>query len=136
MMIYLAGPIDNANMACFEQRRQIKDTLKTLDHVVFDPASAWTVPINAELDGRLQDLNEKVVLACDMVVAFLVPNVLSIGTVMEIVYAHDIGTPVVVHMPDINPSWALASLESVVITHTDTELIEAVQDVIPRKKLW
>jgi nucleoside 2-deoxyribosyltransferase len=130
MIVYLAGPIDNAqDHSNVHNVRNVRQDLHTLlkNHVVFDPSAAWTVASTQKPRPALQEINDYALESCDMVVAFLMPNVLTIGTIMEIQLASTLGKTVLLYAPDIKPSWALEGLRGV-IHCTDREVLKDIID--------
>jgi nucleoside 2-deoxyribosyltransferase len=122
MIVYLAGPIDNAL-----DNKHVKETRETLhfelrDHVVYDPAHAWSVPSIQSPRPILQEINDYALDACDIVVAFLIPNVLTIGTILEIELANTLNKTVILFAPDMKPSWSLAGHRRV-IHCTDQDML-------------
>lgn len=117
--VYLAHPIDNG----YFYARPVVDALVDAGHAVFDPQAAWTMPRQVQPTERVTRSLIALMQECDGVLACLPKHTLTIGTVMEVVYAASIEMPVVVH-GDLSPSWALASLKSPVPVIAD--LNEAV----------
>lgn len=107
-LIYIASPIDQGQAQ--QMVLEAKTYLASLGHVTYDPSAAWTVPPDATPDGHLQTANLAVLDSCDGLLAILRPQTLTIGVIIEIVYAHRHAIPTAVLAPGIKPSWALAHL--------------------------
>ncbi len=111
MIVYLAGPIDfNTGSVVNEHRKQIKDYFKRTGKVwVYDPSKAWTggpTPDQFVHWGNLQMLNQ-----ADLLVAILVRNTLTVGTVLEIQHAVERDIPVIVVGDVSDTSISLAALD-------------------------
>lgn len=131
MIVYLAGPIDfNSNSAVNEHRHQIKEYFKRFSRVwVYDPSKAWTGGPTA--DQFVHWANLQVVEQADLVVAILMRNTLTVGTVLEIQHAREKKIPVLVIGDVGDDSISLAALgvgtyESV--AEIDDEWVEDIID--------
>jgi nucleoside 2-deoxyribosyltransferase len=118
MIAYLAGPIDfdNPKSKVSQLRADVKDTLRLNGYWVFDPSTAWTAPVHYEAEGTVQQANYAIIDVADLVVAVLVKDVFTAGTILELAY-----TRTVHPMKDVfavgdigDRSVALADLEVVV----------------------
>lgn len=96
MIVYLAGPIDfNKNKAVGEHRHQIKEYFGRYQHTwVYDPSKAWTG--GPKPDQFVHWANLQVLEQADLFVAILMRNTLTVGTVLEMQRAADLGIPIVV----------------------------------------
>lgn len=94
---YLAQPIDQVvdRDVWLRATAQIHTELSRLGYTVYQPARAWRVPLNAELDGRLEAVNREALGQADLLVAYLPAGVPSIGVPMEIAQALQDKIPVV-----------------------------------------
>ena len=114
-VIYLAAAIDQgqpANLAA-----AAKQLLLATGHVVFDPAAGWSVPTHANPSATLQKANFALLDQCDGLLAILTPDIMTVGTILEIDYARRQGLAVAVCGPQIRASWALAYLGITPHTH-------------------
>ena len=104
-VIYLAGPIDQAN-----GRREVNDMrynarmeLAGRYATIYDPAGAWNVtPMDdLPLPPTVQRVNDEALLSSDGVLALLPAGVPTVGTPYEIALAlqHDIPTMVIADRP-------------------------------------
>lgn len=107
-IIYFASAIDNATHA-EHAHDEIHKKITDAGLVVFDPSAGWTVPPDTKPNPRLQAANMATLKYCDALYVHLRP-VLSIGVVLEINEALELGIPTVVYAPGIKPSWALRYL--------------------------
>jgi nucleoside 2-deoxyribosyltransferase len=98
MIVYLAGPIDfNKNSQVSEHRYQITQYFKRYrDAWVFDPSKAWSGAERPKPDGFVHWSNLLVLEQADLLVAVLMRDTLTVGTVLEIEHAVELGIPVVV----------------------------------------
>jgi len=115
MIVYLAGPIDYANKAVQDTRAQLQDLLEETGYTYYNPASAWTVHPDTKPTPALQQINEYALAQTDILVAFLVKGVPTIGTVLELKLANKLGMFIYLYAPDYKNSWALARLRNVII---------------------
>ena len=118
MIAYLAGPIDfdNPKSKVSQLRADVKDALRLAGYWVFDPSTAWSAPVHYEAEGQVQQANYQVIDCADLVVAVLVKNVFTAGTMLELAYTRS-NHPMmdVFAVGDIGDrSVALADLEIVV----------------------
>lgn len=120
MIVYLAGPIDfNKSGVVQEHRHQIKEYFKQYGRAwVYDPSRAWA-------GGPLPDqfvhwANLQVLEQADLLVAILVRNTLTVGTVLEIQHARERDIPVIVVGDVSDVSISLAAL--------DVEVYESVAE--------
>jgi nucleoside 2-deoxyribosyltransferase len=129
MIVYLAGPIDNAYGT--KRVRQARELLhfELRDHVVFDPSHAWSVPSIQQPRPVLQDINDYALSACDIIVAFLITDVLTIGTILEIELANTLDKPVILYGPDMKPSWALAGHRRVIHCADQESLKDTIESM-------
>lgn len=123
-VIYLASPIDQGFAG--ETRRIAKGVLLESGCAVFDPAAGWDVPKQATPNKSLQDGNLALLRKCDGMLAILKPDILTIGVILEIVEAHNMGMPISVYGYGLQPSWSLAHLGYRV--HDDIE--QAIDELV------
>lgn len=118
MIAYLAGPIDfdNPKSKVSQLRADTKDALLLAGYWVFDPSTAWKSPVHYMPEGDVQQANYGIIDYADLVVAILVKNVFTAGTILELAY-----TRAMYPMKDVfavgdigNTSVALQDLEIVV----------------------
>jgi nucleoside 2-deoxyribosyltransferase len=107
-VVYLAGAIDQGEAS--DTRRRVKEALLAHGNAIFDPSGGWSVPTYGKPSGSLQAANTALLSRCDGLLAILTPDIMTVGTVLEIHYAVDNGIPVTVYGPSLKPSWALAFL--------------------------
>lgn len=127
--IYLASPIDQGTLGAVKQHA--KDQLLLYGCAVFDPASGWMVPALGTPNRSLQRGNFALMRQCQGVLAILRPDILTIGVILEIEEAINLGMPVVVIGMDLRPSWSLAYLGVPVYTSTEEaieSLLEGMRD--------
>lgn len=88
MIAYLAGPIDfdNPKSKVSQLRADIKDALRVAGYWVYDPSTAWSAPVHYAVDGTVQQANYQIIDHADLVVAILVKDVFTAGTVLELAY--------------------------------------------------
>jgi nucleoside 2-deoxyribosyltransferase len=113
MIVYLAAPIDfDAGSQVTRTKNEIKKHFKDQDCAwVYDPAGAWNAPKDLVPDEFVHWANLKVLEDADLLVAVLLKDVFTIGTIVEIQHAVDSGIPVIV-IGDVGMnSVALAALE-------------------------
>ena len=113
MIVYLAGPIDfDSGSKVTKIKEEIKEHFKKQECVwVYDPAGAWNAPSDLVPDEFVHWCNLRVLEQADLLVAVLVKQTLTIGTILEIQHAHENETPIVV-IGDIGiNSVGLAALE-------------------------
>ena len=98
MIVYLAAPIDFDEGAKVNKvKNEIKAHFKKQEcSWVYDPAWAWQAPSDLVPDEFVHWANLQVIDQSDVVVAVLVKGVLTVGTVLEVQYAHDKEIPVIV----------------------------------------
>lgn len=96
MIVYLAAPIDfNAESAVNEHRHQIKEYFKRFERAwVYDPSKAWGG--GPKPDQFVHWANLQVLDQADLVVAILMRNTLTVGTILEIQRARENEIPVLV----------------------------------------
>jgi nucleoside 2-deoxyribosyltransferase len=141
MIVYLAAPIDfDAGSHVTRTKNEIKKHFKDQDCTwVYDPAGAWNAPKDLVPDEFVHWANLKVLEDADLLIAVLLKEVFTIGTIVEIQHAVDSGIPVVV-IGDVGMnSVALAALEvqtyesikewseygSPIVPRTDTDWLSA-----------
>jgi len=107
-LVYMATPIDFSSVAA-KRLEQIKASVLGAGHGVFCPAQAWTVPYKSTPNTRLQQANIDVLSSCNGLLAVLETKSLTIGVIVEMMYAKDMGMPVVV-VGELCYSWALPYL--------------------------
>jgi nucleoside 2-deoxyribosyltransferase len=113
VIVYLAAPIDfDAGSQVTRTKNEIKKHFKDQDCTwVYDPAGAWNAPKDLVPDEFVHWANLKVLEDADLLVAVLLKDVFTIGTIVEIQHAVDCGIPVIV-IGDVGMnSVALAALE-------------------------
>lgn len=128
-LIYFAHPIDYAAADVVRAVVDVRVQLVEAGHTVFDPGEAWRVP--DDIDSRLQAVNLKVLAQADVVFAYLPPNVTTIGTVLEMVEASNLGIPVIAVLP--KPSVALLTMgdPETVWQFTDARTaVEAIYQIV------
>ena len=133
VIVYLAAPIDfDAGSQVARTKNEIKKHFKTQDCTwVYDPAGAWNAPNDLIPDEFVHWSNLKVLEDSDILVAVLLRDVFTIGTIIEIQHAVDSGIPVIV-IGDVGMnSVALAALE-VQTYESIKEWSENGSPVIPR----
>lgn len=96
MIVYLAGPIDfNAESAVNEHRHQIKKYFERFERAwVYDPSKAWKG--GPKPDQFVHWANLQVLEQADLLVAILMRNTLTVGTILEIQRARELQIPVLV----------------------------------------
>jgi nucleoside 2-deoxyribosyltransferase len=94
MIIYLAAPIDFDDTSEISKiKHEIKKHFKEKNCTwVYDPASAWLPSSDLQPDEYVHWANLKVLTDADLVVAVLKKGVLTVGTILELQHAHDLGT--------------------------------------------
>jgi dUTP pyrophosphatase len=107
-MVYLAYPIDNANLTS-TVIDEIEKTKRILleDHgvvVIYDPGDAFTVAPSSRIGREISAVNNAALDQADAVLAWLPQGVASIGVPMEIAQAGMVGKPVAV----LSDSWSWA----------------------------
>lgn len=107
-VIYLASPIDQGDAA--EAKHLAQEWLLGHNCAVFDPAAGWTVPRHGKPNPALQHGNVALLRQCDGMLAILRPDVLTIGVILEIEEALNMGIPVKIYGEGLRPSWSLAYL--------------------------
>ena len=108
-VVYLAAAIDQGEAV--DTRRKAKEALLAHGNAIFDPSGGWSVPKFGKPSGSLQTANFALLDRCDGLFAILTPDVMTVGTILEIHHAIDCGIPTVVYGPDLKPSWALSFLD-------------------------
>lgn len=108
-VIYLAGAIDQGEAG--DTRRKAKEALLAHGNAIFDPSGGWSVPTYGKPSGSLQAANFALLDRCDGLFAILTPDIMTVGTILEIHHAIDYGIPTVIYGPALKPSWALAFLD-------------------------
>lgn len=98
MIIYLAAPIDfDSGSEISKVKHDVKKHFSNREGVwVYDPAGAWCAPADLKPDEYVHWANLKVLADADYMVAVLQRGVLTVGTILEIQHAHDLGIPTVV----------------------------------------
>lgn len=107
-VIYLASPIDQGNAS--DDKKTAHEWLRGSNCAVFDPSSAWSVSKSSKPNPALQRGNMALLRQCHGVLAIVKPDVLTIGVVLEIQEAVEVGIPVQVCGRGLQPSWSLAYL--------------------------
>lgn len=113
MIVYLAAPIDfDTGSEVNQIKHEIKKHFKEQQCVwVYDPAGAWTPSSDLVPDEFVHWSNLKVIGEADLLIAVLVRGVLTVGTILEIQHAHNLGVPTVVIGDIGSNSVGLAALE-------------------------
>lgn len=111
MIVYLAGPIDfDGKSAVNDHRHEIKKYFERFPRVwVYDPSKAWKG--GPQPDQFVHWANIQVLEQADLLVAILMRNTLTVGTILEIQHARDLGIPVLVVGDVGEHSITLAALE-------------------------
>jgi len=133
VIVYLAGPIDfNSGSAVNEHRHQLKKYFKRWSDVwVYDPSKAWTGADNPKPDQFVHWSNLQVLGQADLLVAVLVRNILTVGTILEIQHAVERNIPVVVVGDVSESSISLAALDVNIVENAagmNDMLIEAIRE--------
>jgi len=128
--VFLAGPIDRAGSSTTlgEWRRLAAAGAKSNGWVMYDPSGAFSVGLDASPDVRLEAVNRAALERADVLLALLPAGLSTIGTAMEIEWAHRCGKPVVV--VGGSWSWSLASMEDIVHAATMPEALEEVSRLL------
>lgn len=117
MLIYYAHPIDQHKGP--DTTRAVPETLKTRGAVIYDPATAWALPITSRPSPGLQRANLAVLRNCDGLIACIRRDVMSIGVTLEIVEALNHDIPTLVYAAGFSSSWALSYLGAETTDHLD-----------------
>lgn len=126
--IYLAHPLDDTkHLQAYDGATA---TLLEAGFYVYRPGKAWEVG-NATPHRGLQAGNEAVLRVCDGVLVLLPPKVRTVGTVLELGLALQLGKPTVVWAPEAYQSWALAG-RRVTVTENLGEAVRALRQKIQR----
>lgn len=131
MIVYLAGPIDfNSGSAVNEHRYQLTQYFKRWPDVwVYDPSKAWSGAENPKPDEFVHWANISVLEQADLLVAVLMRNTLTVGTILEMQHAHDKDIPIMVVGDVSDASISLAALDALIMDNTaemNDAFIEAV----------
>lgn len=131
MIIYLAGPIDfNKDSDVNEHRYQLHRYLGGMKGVwLYDPSKAWSGL--GQPDPYVHWANLQVLEQADLLVAILMRNVLTVGTVLEIQHATERGIPVLVVGDVGDDSISLAALDVTVLesaAEIDPDFIEMIKN--------
>jgi hypothetical protein len=90
-----------------DQSDAVRFELLLAGHAVFDPATAWAVPDMSIPNGRLMASLYRVIDFMDGLIAVIDRDCPTVGTILELNHAKQIGMPVVV-CGNVEGSWALA----------------------------
>ena len=126
-LIYLASPIDYADSAEVAiLHSEAQKYLGYVGFVVYDPSYAWDVPSAANVDHRIEQINNHALLSADGVLALLPDGVRSIGVPMEIERAHSNNIPCCV--VGSYTSVSLAGLRNLGREHTVENAVDWLAD--------
>lgn len=125
-MLYIAGPLDFRDSDSIAKRQEFIDALVEAGYNCFHPGKPYSVAIPT---GDVQKTNNAVIGACDALVAFLPPDVLTVGTPIEIRYASsELFIPAVVLIPKF--SLVLDTVQTVQLDYSAAkpqDVIDALQ---------
>ena len=105
MLIYYAHPIDQRTI----ENEGLPLMITSRGGAIYDPGQAWIVSMAARPKPGLQRANLAVLRNCDGILVHLHPDVMSIGTTLELVEAANHGIPALV-FGRLRSSWALSYL--------------------------
>ncbi len=133
MIVYLAGPIDfNKGSDVNEHRYQLTSYFKRWSDVwVYDPSKAWSGGESPKPDQFVHWANLLVLEQADLLVAVLMRDVLTVGTVLEIQHAVERDIPVIVVGDVSENSISLAALDVNIVDNVaemNDMLIEAIRE--------
>ena len=133
MLVYLASPIDSADVEESGRTRAVLTSLLTqAGMAVYDPATAFR---RADLDAQVAyAINESALLEADGLLAHLPDNVSTVGVPMEIQTATSLGKPVVAVGPVAMRSMQLDAME-VERTAGAEEGVELLAQAIAQAKI-
>lgn len=103
MFIYVAHPIDNANLYNWQMLAKVREKLRNLlgekysDYVLYEPAAAFSVGKEAQPTTKINVVNNQALKQADLLLAIVPSNARTWGTIDEIRHALTLGTPVVVY---------------------------------------
>ena len=112
-----------------EAKQSAQEWLLGHNCAVFDPAAGWTVPKYGKPNPALQRGNVALLRQCDGMLAILRPDILTIGVILEIEEALNMGIPVKIYGEGLRPSWSLAYLGVAVHDSLSTAITDLLAEV-------
>jgi len=115
MLVYLCGPIDQCGCSAdiYNWRKLVKNKLNCSNFNVFDAASAFSISNRRQNFDELYLITKTALIKSNIILAYIPPDMPTIGTFTELQTAKEYNIPVYIAMPNkLKDSMILSALLS------------------------